>query len=294
MRTVTSRAQITSMSLIISIPFYSSIVAYLAAAALALRFVRAGDPALLIRSKHAAALGNTLLLVVFVYRWVHYGRLPLTGLGDPLNLFLVMCAGIILIVQRDEHMRPVMTYYMPALAILAVVSGVFSPPYLAESPKELNSFLLSIHVVLVFFAFALFFVASLTSMAYVSKAQSLKRRTAGGLSARLPSLEQIDKTLFRLIGVGYPAFAVTLVLGFSWAFMQREEATGFWFASPRIILALVMVVFYASSFHIRRMGLLRGPKLAYLVFFVSTALFVSYLGIELMQMGGYNFGGSSS
>lgn len=277
------------MSLITSIPFYGSIASYIAAAVLALRYVRAGDTELLTWSKHSAALGNTLLLVVFIYRWAHFGRLPFTGLGDSLNLFLVMCTGIILTVQRDQHMRSVMAYYMPALAILAVISAVVSPPYLSEAPRELNGLLVSIHVVLIFFAFALFFVASLTSMAYVTKAQGLKRHSSGRLSTRLPSLERIDKTLYKLIGVGYPVFAVTLAFGFAWAWTQRDAAEGLWYVSPRIILALVMVLFYAFSFHIRRMGLLRGPKLAYLVFFVSTALFVSYLGIELMQLGGYNF-----
>ena len=282
------------MSLIISIPFYGAIASYIVAAILALSFVRSGDDKRLLWSKHCAALANTLLLVVFVYRWVEYSRPPFTGLGDPLNLFLIMSTGIIFTVQRNPHMRPVMTYYMPAVAILAVISGIFSPRYLAEAPKELNGVLVSVHVVLIFFAFALFFVASLTSMAYVTKVQGLKRMTTSGLSMRLPSLEQIDKTLYKLIGVGYPVFAVTLAFGFAWAWSQRETSEGLWFVSPRIILAIVMVVFYAFSFHIRRMGLLRGPKLAYLVFFVSTALFVSYLGIELLQLGGYNVGDDAS
>ena len=282
------------MQLIISIPFYSAIAVYIVAAILALSYVRSGYEKRLIWSKHCGALANTLLLVVFAYRWVHYGRPPFTGLGDPLNLFLVMCTGIILVVQRNPQMRPVMTYYMPAVAILAVISGIFSPSYLAEAPKELNGVLVSIHVVLIFLAFALFFIASLTSMAYVTKVQGLKRMSTGGVSMRLPSLEQIDKTLYKLIGVGYPVFAVTLAFGFAWGWSQRESAEGLWFVSPRIILAMVMVIFYACCFHIRLMGLLRGPKLAYVVFFISTALFVSYLGIELMQAGGYNLGGDGS
>lgn len=282
------------MPLITSIPFYGAITVYLLAAVFALRYVSAGETKHLTWSKHYAALGNTLLLVVFIYRWVHFGRLPFTGLGDSLNLFLVMCTGIILLVQRDQHMRPVMAYYMPALALLAVISGIFSPPYLAEEPKELNGLLVSIHVGLIFFAFALFFVASLTSMAYVTKAHGLKRRSTGGLAMRLPSLEQMDNMLYKLIGIGYPVFAVTLIFGFAWAWTQRQSAEGLWFVSPRIVLALIMVVFYAVSFHVRRMGLLRGPKLAYLVFFVSTALFISYLCIELMNLGGYNLGGPPS
>ena len=282
------------MPLITTLPFYGSITVYIVAAILALRFVKSGDTDLLTLSKHCAALGNTLLLLVFIYRWTTFGRPPFTGLGDSLNLFIVMCTGIILIVQRNQHMRPAMAYYMPALAILAIISGIVSPPYLAEPPKELNGLLVSIHVLLIFVAFALFLVASLTSMAYVTKAQGLKRKLTKGLATQLPSLEQIDKTLYKLIGVGYPVFAVTLAFGFAWAWTQREASEGLWFVSPRIILALVMVIFYAFCFHIRRMGFFRGPKLAYLVFYVSTILFVSYLGIELLQLGGYNFGGTPS
>jgi ABC-type transport system involved in cytochrome c biogenesis permease subunit len=145
------------MPLITSIPFFGAITVYIVAAILALRYVGVGDLKYLTWSKHCAALGNTLLLMVFAYRWAHYGRPPFTGLGDTLNLFLVMCTGIILLVQRNEQMRSVMVYYMPALAILALISGVFSPKHLAEAPRELNGLLVSIHVVLIFFAFALFF-----------------------------------------------------------------------------------------------------------------------------------------
>lgn len=269
------------------IALYAATLVYGVSAVCAMRYVRTNSDGDLNWSKHAAALGNVLLLTIFLYRWVHFGRVPFTGLGDSLNVLIVMCTGIILTVQRDQAMKPVMMYYMPALAMLAILNAVFSPASLAEAPKALNGLVLSIHVTLVFFAFALFIVASLTSMAYVTKAQSLKRVKTGRVAQRLPSLERIDKTLFDLIGVGYPVFAITLILGFGWAFEQREELGPGWWNSPRIILALVMVVFYACSFHIRRRGLLRGPKLAYLVFFMSMLLFFCYLGIELMQLGGY-------
>ena len=282
------------MSLLTAISFYGAIAAYILAALTAYVYVYSGNDGALVRSKYLAVLGNTLLLVVFLHRWGHFGLMPFTGLGDALNLFVVMCAGIILTVQRDKAMLPLMAYYMPALAILALVSGVFSPTSLGETPKELNGLFLVVHVTLVFLAFALFFVASITSMAYVTKAQNLKRMTSGIVGSRLPSLERMDKVLFKLIGVGYPAFVLTLALGFVWAYTERNTLGESWYFSPRIILALFMALFYAFSFHIRRRGLLRGPKLAYLVFFVSTALFLSYLGIELMQIGGYMTGGAPS
>ena len=276
---------------ILAIPFYMAIAAYLCAAAMSISYIRgAGDP-ILLHAKRVAAAGNTLLLLVFVIRWAQWGRPPFTGLGDSLNLFLILSTGIILTVQRRDALRPLMCFYFPALAVLAVLTAIIAPRYLVEGPRELNGLLLTIHVGLVFLAFALFFVASLTSVAYAFKAQHLKRHKTTGFFQKLPSLEQLDSTLFRLIGAGYPVFAITLVLGLLWAWVQRDSLGAYWFVSPKVIFAMVMVLFYATSFHVRRFGLLRGPKLAYVVFVGFTILMATYLVLGLMNHFGTYFSG---
>jgi len=267
-----------------AIPFYLAAIAYAAAGFMSLRYIRGTDPQILNLAKRMASVGNILLLVVFLYRWWQFNLIPFTGLGDSLNLFIVLCTGIILSIQRVDAMRPLLCYYLPALAILAIINASLGHLYLNEPPKELNGFLVTFHVGLIFLSFALFFIASLTSLAYVNKARSLKR----GLMSKFPSLEQIDKTLYELISVGYPMFAVTLLMGFIWAWTERNVLGESWYISPRIILAVIMVGFYAGCFHIRQFGLLRGPKLAYVVFYAFAFFFLSYLAIELLQYGGYN------
>lgn len=281
------------MPLIPAIPFYLAVAAYLAAAGLALRFLISPDERLFVLAKRAAALGNTLLLAVFVYRWWKFGAAPFTGMGDSLNLFLVLCTGIMLLVQRRAEMRPLLVYYFPALALMAIISGIVGPRYLNDAPKALNGWLLTAHVGLVFLSFALFFVASMTSAAYVAKAQRLKRRATGGFSARLPSLDLLDRALLQLIGAGYVSFVVTAALGLGWAWAARDTLGDYWFISPKILLSLAMVALYAVSFHARRFGLLRGPKLAYLVFFGFSTLLAVYLVSGLFQLGGAAFWGSA-
>lgn len=277
------------MSPIPAIPFYLAIASYLAAAMLALRYVRNTDDSGLVLAKRAAALGNTLILAVFVYRWWTFQAVPFTGLGDSLNLFLVLCAGIMLLVQRRAGMRPLLVYYLPALGLIAVIAGLVAPRHLSEPPKELNSLLLSIHVGLVFLSFALFFVASLTSMAYAFKARQLKLRVTTGLAARLPALEQLDRTLYGLIAVGYPSFIATALLGLGWAWGERDLLGDYWFVSPKILLSYAMVALYAVSFHARQFGALRGPKLAYLVFVGFSFLLAVYLMVGIFQVGGAAF-----
>lgn len=282
------------MSPIPAIPFYLAVACYIAAGLLTLQFVRLTDDRLLRLAKRMAAAGNTLILAVFLYRWWEFGAIPLTGLGDSLNLFLVLCTGIMLLVQRRPGMQPLLCYYMPALALIAIVDGLVAPRYLDQPPKQLNDVLVTIHVGLVFLSFALFFVASLTSMAYAVKAQSLKRRVTTGFVAKLPSLELLDKTLYRLIGVGYPAFVITALFGLAWAWAARDLLGDYWFVAPKILLSYAMVVLYAISFHVRRFGWLRGPKLAYLVFFGFTLLLATYLVVGIFQIGGQTFWGGQA
>lgn len=272
-----------------AIPFYLAIGAYVTAALLSLSYLRGADIQVLSLATRMAAAGSILLAVVFAIRWWTFRLVPFTDMGDSLNLFLLLCTGIMLIVQREDAMRPLLAFYMPALGALALVSAVVGPQYLEAAPRELNSFFLTIHVGLAFLAFSLFFVASLTSMAYALQAQRLKRRMTTGLFQKLPSLELLDRTLYRLIAAGYPLFVITLVLGLYWARIDSELLGPYWFGSPKVVLAFVMAVFFSTSFHARRMGLLRGPKLAYLVFFGFTALLAVYLTLGFMRLGTHNF-----
>ncbi len=278
------------MPLAAAIPFYTATVCYVVAAGLSLAYVRGADERVLFYAKRLAAVGNVGLLTVFLYRWWSFRLVPFTGMVDSLNLFLVLCTGIIFMLQRNEKMKPLLAFYLPALAPIALVNGAIAHRYLGESPMALNGLLLTIHVGLVFLAFALFFVASLTSLGYVVKARRLKDHVTTGFAAtRLPSLERLDNTLFRLIGVGYPAFVATAVFGLLWAWAERDLLGAYWFISPKIFLSLAMVALYAVSFHVRRFGLLRGPKLAYLVFFGFTFLLVTYLALGVLQLGQYTF-----
>lgn len=277
-----------------AIPFYLAIAAYGAAALVSVRYARGADPHLLVYAKRLAALANTLLLAVFLLRWAHWGLLPLTGVGDSLNLLLILCTGIILIVQRDETMRPLMCFYFPALAIIALINGIAGPRYLSEAPRALDGIPLIIHMGMVFLAFALFFVASLTSMGYVFKAQRLKRHNTAGFFQRLPSLEQLDRSLFRLISIGYPLFVLTFLYALYWAWDSREGLDPHWYISPKIAFAIAMAVLYGASFHVRRFGLLRGPKLAYLIFYGFTFLLVVYLALNYTDLFAASFSGADA
>lgn len=277
------------MMLAIYITFYAGVGLFLIAAAVAAAYLRRPEDVLLGVSERIAVAGALLLLATLVLRAIAWDRLPLTNFADALNLFVLLTTLVVILVSHEQRMRPLLSFYLPPIAIIAVINGAAGFRYLDEPPLELRGVLLTIHVGLAFLAYALFLVGSITSIGYIFQAQRLKRHRTTGLFQRLPSLERLDKVLFRLIGAGYPLFGATVVLGFFWAYLDRELLGAQWWLAPKVLMALVMALFYSLAFHSRRLGWLRGPKLAYFVFFGFTLLLAITITLGLTQLNNYNF-----
>lgn len=270
--------------------FYLACAAYLLAGIAAMWYWRNPQDRVLITANRATVVGAVLIAAIFVLRWSTWKLIPLTSMSDSLNLFVLLATLIMLFVAyKDTPMKTLFCYLSPALALICLVNAMFGYDDLAEAPRELRGVLLAPHVGLAFLAYALFFVASMTSAAYVFQDQHLKHRQTTGLFQRFPSLEQLDRTLFRLIGYGYPFFVVTLILGLLWVRVDKDLLGAQWWLSPKIILSGLMAAFYALTFHTRRFGLLRGRKLAYLVFIGFTSLLFACVALGLMNLKDYNF-----
>ena len=239
--------------------------------------------------------GAVFYLLLLVVRLIQWGSVPLTSLLDTLTLFTIFCSLIVLVLARKNETRPLLIFYAPPIAFLALLNAVFAYTSIGEEPRALYALPLVLHVGLVFFAYALFFIASMTSIAYVIHAKQLKHHhRAKGFIKRMPSLETLDATLVRLIGYGYPVFVFTMLVGFVWALTQGDLLGSQWFLSPKILLSVIMVLFYAVAFHARRWGSVRGRKLAYLVFFGFSVLLIISLTLGLLDLRSINFWNTTS
>ncbi len=274
--------------------FYSGTVLYVVGAVFALRHLKRTDDYFMDVANRFMLCGAALLVATFLIRAATWQRVPLTTVCDSLNLFVLLSTFVVVIVSRAERMRPLLSVYLPPIALIAVINALAGYRYLFEEPRELRGLFLTVHVGLAFLAYALFFVASLTSMGYIVQARRLKRRHTTGVFQQLPSLERLDKVLFRLVSVGYPMFVITLILGAYWAHLDPEELSERWWLAPKILMAVIMASFYSITFHSRRLGWLRGPKLAYFVFIGFTSLLALYLALGLTQLNNYNFWGVHS
>jgi len=252
------------------------------------------NPRLLNLSFRGSVASLAVLVIMMAVRTAQWGQVPFTTVADSLTLF-VTCGLAILVVQlaaAPPH-RALLCFYLPPLALIGALSTFRAHPTFSEAPKPLSDTLLTVHVGLVFLAFALFFLAGLNSVAYAFQAQRLKHRKTTGLFQKLPSLEALDTYLFQLIRIGYLTFAVTLVVGGFWVWYEGNQLSGTWWLSPKIVMATAMLFFYAFSYHARAAGRLRGPKLAHLVCYGTGALIGLYLFLAMFDVLNYNFYGDA-
>lgn len=237
-----------------------------------------------------AVVATITLMLAGALRALQWQRVPFTTVTDSLGLFTTLgLAVVILQLKLFAHHRALLCFYLPSLAVLGTLGMFTAHPALAEPPEALSDGLLVAHVGLVFLAYALFFLAGLNSVAYAFQAHRLKHRKTTGLFRRLPSLEALDKNLFQLIRVGYPAFVITLIVGGFWVWYEGDKLGPTWWLSPKIAMSIAMLFFYAFTFHARALGRLRGPKLAYIVCYGTGALIGLYLVLALFKVLNYNF-----
>lgn len=267
---------------------------YVASAATAGWYLHSGGSRIL-RVTHVLVMAGAVILAsTIALRWMAWGRLPLTTMADSLNLFIVLTSFVVAIVAHRGSQHAILCLYTPPLVALFAVNAVIAFSDLHSEPKALNGAFLAVHVGLAVLAYALFFVASITSIAYVVHARGLKQFRTSGLVKKLPSLEQLDRTLYFLIALGYVFFGITLVLGMIWAYFDRDALGPYWFLSPKIFRAAFMVLLYSTAFHARRRGQLRGQKLAYLVFVGFALMLGGYLLMGLFGVQDYNFWSAAS
>lgn len=270
--------------------FYLGVALHLGAAVLALGYGMTPRDQRLLYWSRRLLLGALLAhIAVSGLRLATWGVAPIASVADSLNLFIILVSLTSFVLSCCDRRLSLLVFYAPACALLSLVAVLVTLNSLGVAPRSLPVLLTAVHVGLAFLAYALFFVASLTGAAYAYVARSLKRLSTVGLAQKLPSLENLDRTLYMLISFGYPVFVITLVLGVAWAWYDAGTLTANWWWSPKIIWSAVMVLFYAVSFHARSLGLLRGPKLAHLICVGFALLLGIYLVLELFHLLNYNF-----
>jgi ABC-type uncharacterized transport system permease subunit len=199
-------------------------------------------------------LTQTALLVTQAAR---SGGFPWDTWGGSLNLFVWLVVGIYLIWGCRARYRLLGLAIMPPAAALLLAARIGGGTEDVNHASYSTAFLV-LHVGLLLLAFAAFTVAAALSALYLWQERRLKRRQAGGLLGRAPSLYTLDTLTARTIAVALPALTVGIAAGL----VRLRTSAGSFDALMGVTLLTWLV--YALFLVARYEAGWRGRRAAYL------------------------------
>ncbi len=214
----------------------------------------------------AVLLLTLFLVVIFVLRWASGGHIPMAGGFDSMNLMSIVIGVIALTLSRRQPMMPAIGLLaMGFCQLVAMMSG--SNPPVTHLMPVLSSPLLTLHVTVIMFSYALFFFVMLNGLAALiarGRAEALRR-----------------VSLLML----YPAVALLalgIVIGAVWANISWGN---YWSWDPKEVWALIMLIVYLYPL-MAIQGQDRSPRaFHWYCFFAFLSVIITYFGVNFLLGG---------
>lgn len=168
--------------------------------------------------------------------------------------------------------------YVCALAIVTLAIAIYlgiTYNMISDSSQLIPALqdqpILTIHVSMAIFAYALF------SVAFGAGLIILIQNGEGQRFSWLPSAEAADELGYKAVIVGFPLLALTLILGAYWA----NYAWGhYWSWDPKETSALITWLIYAVYLHARGIRGWRGKRAGWLLTIGFAATLFTYYGVS--------------
>ena len=200
------------------------------------------------------AAGFVSAAAAWGYRWAHAEHVPLQSMFEVFLTLGLVLPPMTLLSRRLLNVRYSAVDMLLAAVILfpaAFVERFAEEP--TPLPPALQSPLFIPHVAVYMLAYVILAKAGILGWLYLkiaSWAWLLRRAGRGGalaerLTARRPELEE---SVYRLIGLGFPLLTAGLVLGAWWGKLAWGD---WWNWDPKEMWSLATWLVYAAYFHVR-------------------------------------------
>ena len=227
---------------------------------------------------------DVLLAFVFVYltamlafRGYAGGHLPLSN-GFETMQFMAWCSCLLaFFLRRRFAMVRAFAFMVAGFALLVAMMGESSPQITPLMPV-LSSPLLSVHVMAIMLAYALFAFMMLNGV------MAVVLNGLGNASEQVVRLQVVSRILL------YPAvflLAAGIFIGAVWANVSWGR---YWGWDPKEVWALITLLVYASAFHVSSLPCFRRPMSFHLfAIFAFLAVLVTYFGVNFLLGGMHSY-----
>lgn len=226
-------------------------------------------------------MGAVFLAGAWIARWFATGHAPYSNMYEYSMSFALGTTVSYVVLERKYNTRALGPFVLPvAIGLLAYAMTV---PSTIEPlvPALQNQELLTIHVAMAIISYGVFAVAF--GAAVMQLLQGSKGRFAW-----LPSAMTLEEVSFRAVVVGFPFFALLLVLGAYWGNIAWGR---YWAWDPKETSALVTWLIYAGYLHTRNLAGWKGTKSALMLVLGFGAVLFTYYAVNLWVVGLHSYAG---
>jgi cytochrome c-type biogenesis protein CcsB len=220
----------------------------------------------------------------------HGWYVPWSNWFESFSFFAVIITIQYLLIQYKEPL-PIMGAFVTPLVFITMLVAINSPfgTQIPTLPPALQSYWMAIHVPVMFIAYSAFGNAFALGLAYLIQERQLKSKKPSHLVFRLPSLDDLDNLIYKIIWLAFPILTLGILLGARWAY----DAWGrYWGWDAKETWALITWLIYLIYLHMRLVMGWRGRKTAYLSLAGFGVVLFTYVGVNyLSELHGFLSGG---
>nr|YP_010338624.1 cytochrome c biogenesis protein [Rhodaphanes brevistipitata]UNJ18574.1 cytochrome c biogenesis protein [Rhodaphanes brevistipitata] len=251
-------------------------------------------------AKKSLLIGNILLTVSIIIRWVESGHFPLSNLYESL-LFLTWGLTFISLFLEFKTKTNILGALISPLATFIIAFATLSLPMEMQTATSLvpalKSNWLVMHVSVMMMSYAILMVGTLLSILFLVISQNKKEHKsqnnkfsiflASYSKYRSELLLNIDNLSYKTIALAFPLLTIGIISGAVWA----NEAWGsYWSWDPKETWALITWLVFASYLHARISQGWNGRKAAFLASFGFIVVWICYLGVNFLGQGLHSYG----
>ena len=226
-------------------------------------------------------LGAVFLLGAWAFRWAATGHAPYSNMYEYSMSFALGTTVAYAVVERKYHARTLGAMVLPVAIGLLAYARTLPSEIEPLIPALQNQELLTIHVAMAIISYGVFAVAFGAATAQLI--QGPRNRFAF-----LPSWDTLEEVSFRAVVVGFPFFALLLVLGAYWGNIAWGR---YWGWDPKETSALVTWLIYAGYLHTRNLSGWKGARSAALLVVGFVAVLFTYFAVNLWVVGLHSYAG---
>jgi ABC-type transport system involved in cytochrome c biogenesis permease subunit len=211
-----------------------------------------------------------------IYLASRAGNIPVTNLFESV-VFLTWC--VVAVFNGVEFLYSVPSlgaFLFPLVTALSlwVLSLGDSP---LNAPANLSKFWLVAHTIPLFMGYAAFTLTFVLSLMYLIQQRQLKQKLFGPLLLGLPSLESLDRLMWKTLSFGFPLLTLGLVFGTFW--VKYFNILGpQWYLEPKVVMGTVTWLVYAGLLHLRVGVTMHGSRVALLNIAGFTLVLFTFIG----------------